>query len=86
MPSNVASGQVREARETLQTLMELSQLLGTGLDPETLTICVRLCEAGVNPESLATVIRELTKEVESNNENTDLNGCATTTTTTTNNA
>lgn len=71
MPSNVEIGQ---ARETLQTLMELSRLLFTGLDPETLTICVRLCEAGVNPESLATIIRELTKEVESINESTDLNG------------
>lgn len=74
MPANVENGQVREARETLQTLMELSRLLCTGLDPETLTICVRLCEAGVNPESLATVIRELTKEVENMNENSDING------------
>lgn len=74
MPANVENGQVREARETLQTLMELSRLLCTGLDPETLTICVRLCEAGVNPESLATVIRELTREVEHMNENSDFNG------------
>lgn len=74
MPSNMENGQVREARETLQTLMELSRLLCTGLDPETLTICVRLCEAGVNPESLATVIRELAKEVEDTNENSDMNG------------
>lgn len=74
MPANVENGQVREARETLQTLMELSRLLCTGLDPETLTICVRLCEAGVNPESLATVIRELTREVEHMNENSDING------------
>lgn len=79
MESNVEINQVREARETLQTLMELSRLLCTGLDPETLTICVRLCEAGVNPESLATVIRELTKEVESMNENSELNGFTNTT-------
>lgn len=78
MPSNVEIGQVREARETLQTLMELSRLLCTGLDPETLTICVRLCEAGVNPESLATVIRELTKEVENMSENSEINGFSTT--------
>lgn len=77
MPSNAEIGQVREARETLQTLMELSRLLCTGLDPETLTICVRLCEAGVNPESLATVIRELTKEVETG-ENSEINGFSTT--------
>lgn len=77
MPSNADIGQVKEAKETLQTLMELSNLLCTGLDPETLTICVRLCEAGVNPEALATVIRELMKEVE-NIENSDVNGCSST--------
>ncbi|KAI4459774.1 mitotic-spindle organizing protein 1 [Holotrichia oblita] len=60
---NVANTQITEARETYLTLLELSRLLNTGLDPETLTICVRLCEAGVNPETLATVIRELRKEV-----------------------
>lgn len=74
MPANVENGQVREARETLQTLMELSRLLCTGLDPETLTICVRLCEAGVNPESLAGVVRELVREVEGVTENADVNG------------
>ena len=33
-----------EARETFQTLFEMSRLLNTGLDMETLAICVRLCE------------------------------------------
>ena len=33
-----------------------------GLDGETLSRCVRLCENGVNPESLANVIRELRRE------------------------
>ncbi|KAL3276712.1 hypothetical protein HHI36_012082 [Cryptolaemus montrouzieri] len=62
--SNTKLAQIKEAKETFQALMELSRLLGTGLDVETLSICVRLCEAGVNPEVLATVVRELRKEVE----------------------
>ncbi|KAG5891668.1 hypothetical protein JTB14_020086 [Gonioctena quinquepunctata] len=56
---------MKEAKETFQSLMELSKLLCTGLEPETLAVCIRLCEAGVNPELLATVIRELRKEVQS---------------------
>ena len=47
----------------LAALMEISKLLNTGLDSETLTICVRLCESGVNPEALALVIQELRREV-----------------------
>ena len=46
------------ARETFSTLMELSKLLNTGLDAETLAICVRLCENGVKPEALALVINQ----------------------------
>ena len=42
--------------------MEISKLLNTGLDMETLTVCVRLCENGVNPEALALVIQELRRE------------------------
>ena len=45
-------------------LMEGSRLLNTGLDAETLAICVRLCEEGVNPEALALVIQELRRETE----------------------
>ena len=33
-----------DAKETFQTLFEMSRLLNTGLDMETLAICVRLCE------------------------------------------
>ena len=35
-----------------------------GLDTETLAICVRLIEQGVNPEALALVIKELRRERE----------------------
>nr|CAH7758555.1 unnamed protein product [Callosobruchus chinensis] len=44
--------------------MELSNLLGADLDPEVLSICVRLCESGVNPELLATVLKDILKEVQ----------------------
>ena len=41
---------------------EISKLLETGLDSETLAICIKLCENGVNPEALAMVIQELRRE------------------------
>lgn len=42
---------------------EISDLLNTGLDDETLRICVQLLEAGINPEALADVVKELRREV-----------------------
>ena len=44
--------------------MEISNLMNTGLDAESLAICIKLCEAGVNPEALAAVIKELRRESE----------------------
>jgi len=52
-------GKLNSAKETLDTLMEISSLLNTGLDSDSLAICVRLCECGINPEALALVIQEL---------------------------
>jgi mitotic-spindle organizing protein 1 len=46
----------------LETVYEISRLLNTGLDRETLSILVSLCENGVNPEALAAVVRELRRE------------------------
>ncbi|KAI8617527.1 mitotic-spindle organizing gamma-tubulin ring associated-domain-containing protein [Chytriomyces sp. MP71] len=51
-----------QAQETLAVLHQMSVLLGTGLDKETLALCVSLCEQGVNPEALAAVIKELRRE------------------------
>nr|KAJ3422349.1 GTPase-activating protein [Polyrhizophydium stewartii] len=51
-----------QARETMDILYEISVLLNTGLDKEALAHCVSLCEAGVNPEALAAVIKELKRE------------------------
>ncbi|EIW58604.1 uncharacterized protein TRAVEDRAFT_47747 [Trametes versicolor FP-101664 SS1] len=50
------------AEETLNTLHDISQLLNTGLDKETLATCVGLIESGVNPEALAAVVQELRRE------------------------
>ncbi|KAJ7252729.1 mitotic-spindle organizing gamma-tubulin ring associated-domain-containing protein [Mycena haematopus] len=53
---------ISSAQQTLDILHEMSQLLNTGLDKETLTTCVRMIESGVNPEALAAVIQELRRE------------------------
>lgn len=58
----------KEARETLRILLEFSHLMSLDMDPEVLTLCVRLCEEGVNPESLAIVVKELHKQVENINQ------------------
>jgi len=47
---------------TAAAVKEISDLLHTGLDEETLKVCVQLLEAGVNPEALAAVVRELRRE------------------------
>ncbi|XP_052126431.1 mitotic-spindle organizing protein 1-like [Frankliniella occidentalis] len=51
------------AREALALLSRISKLLNTGLDTESLSICIRLCEAGVHPEALAKAIQEVRREV-----------------------
>lgn len=68
MPS-VANMQFSEAREVFQILLELSGLLCTGLTPDQLTMCIRLCAAGVNPEALAVIVRELQKEASKSENN-----------------
>ena len=46
----------------METILELSKILNTGLDAKTLSICVQLCELGIHPESIATAIREIKTE------------------------
>lgn len=46
----------------MDTLFSISNILDTGLDKETLRILVGLCEAGVNPEALALIVKELRRE------------------------
>ncbi len=50
---------------TCPVLLEISRLLNTGLDMESLSICVRLCEQGINPEALSSVIKELRRASDS---------------------
>eukprot|EP00793_Prasinoderma_coloniale_P001372 PRCOL_00005147-RA len=52
----------RQARETLDIAFEISKILNTGLDRETVSIIIGLCENGVNPEALAAVVKELRRE------------------------
>nr|XP_058911258.1 mitotic-spindle organizing protein 1-like [Kogia breviceps] len=57
-----AAANLNAVRETMEkSLLEISRILNTGLDMETLFICVRLCEQGINPEALSSVIKELRK-------------------------
>ncbi|KAF8573333.1 hypothetical protein K439DRAFT_1399837 [Ramaria rubella] len=53
---------IGSAQKTLDILFDISQLLNTQLDRETLATCVGMIESGVNPEALAAVIQELRRE------------------------
>lgn len=64
VPANKTE-RLSEAREAMKAVKEISQLLNTGLDDDTLKVCVQLLEAGVNPEALAAVVRELRRETAS---------------------
>ncbi|KAG6439291.1 hypothetical protein O3G_MSEX000649 [Manduca sexta] len=63
------NAQVGQAREAFQLMHQISQLLSTGLDAETLSTCIRLCELGVDPEVLAHVIKEIRKMGENATQN-----------------
>lgn len=56
------SSEWEEAKEAIEILYEISQILNTGLDRTSLSILVSLCENGVNPEALAAVVKELRRE------------------------
>jgi len=53
---------IASAQQTLDVLYDMSQLLSTQLDKETLATCIGMIESGVNPEALAAVIQELRRE------------------------
>lgn len=47
-----------QQKETFRILKEMSDILNTGLDTQSLGLCLRLCEQGVNPVALANFIRD----------------------------
>ncbi|KAH6678901.1 mitotic-spindle organizing gamma-tubulin ring associated-domain-containing protein [Plectosphaerella plurivora] len=53
------------AQQAVDILHEISTILNCQLDRRTLSICISMIENGVNPEALATVIKELRKEATS---------------------
>ncbi|KZV18157.1 hypothetical protein F511_19108 [Dorcoceras hygrometricum] len=52
----------RTSRESLDLVFHMSNILETGLDRHTLSILIALCEMGLNPESLAAILKELHRE------------------------
>ncbi|KAK3989837.1 mitotic-spindle organizing gamma-tubulin ring associated-domain-containing protein [Cladorrhinum sp. PSN332] len=50
------------AQQAVDILHEISTILNCQLDRRTLSICISMIENGVNPEALASVVKELRKE------------------------
>ncbi len=50
---------MQRVQEALDIVHVMANLLGTGLDHQTLSILITLCEHGNNPEALAAVVKEL---------------------------
>lgn len=60
-----SAGAMDEGRvKILDALQEISNILGTGLDRVTLSLLYDLTESGVNPDALATLIKELRRQKE----------------------
>lgn len=56
MPNNVSSLDYEDARQTLDTLHEISNLLRCNIDRNTLSILVSLLEGGSKPEHLSAIV------------------------------
>lgn len=56
--------------QLIDSLHELSNILETGLDRESLSILLELTESGVNPEALAALVKELRKQKSEKEEET----------------
>ncbi|KAI3884383.1 hypothetical protein MKX03_026548 [Papaver bracteatum] len=56
----------RNAQESMELAFQMSNILETGLDRRTLPVLVALCEKGLNPESLAALVKELRRELQTN--------------------
>ncbi|KAJ5248725.1 hypothetical protein N7468_000176 [Penicillium chermesinum] len=61
MPSE-AENKRQAARDVIDILEDISKILNTNLNRTELSLCVSLIENGVNPDALATVIKDLRRE------------------------
>ncbi|KAF9878513.1 hypothetical protein CkaCkLH20_04005 [Colletotrichum karsti] len=64
MPVDDRTGKQAAAQQAVDILHEISVILNCHLDRRTLSICISMIENGVNPEALATVVKELRKEAQ----------------------
>jgi mitotic-spindle organizing protein 1 len=48
--------------EWMDVIYDMSKILNTGLDLNTLRLCSKLLQEGVHPEALAAIIKELGQE------------------------
>lgn len=53
--------QIHQNPVARRNIHEISQVLRTGLSPEALDICIKLCEAGAHPNALANVVSQIRK-------------------------
>ncbi|KAK3314954.1 mitotic-spindle organizing gamma-tubulin ring associated-domain-containing protein [Apodospora peruviana] len=63
-PSNDRSEKQAAAQLAVDILHEISTILNCHLDRRTLSICISMIENGVNPEALATAVKELRNEAQ----------------------
>ncbi|XP_076935090.1 mitotic-spindle organizing protein 1A-like [Bidens hawaiensis] len=52
----------RTAKESLELVFQMSNILETGLDRHTLSVLIALCDLGFNPEALAAVVKEFRRD------------------------
>ncbi|KAH8906595.1 hypothetical protein BR93DRAFT_927436 [Coniochaeta sp. PMI_546] len=52
------------AHQAVDILHEISTILNCHLDRRTVSICISLIENGINPEALASVVKELRAEAQ----------------------
>ncbi|OEH75260.1 hypothetical protein cyc_02712 [Cyclospora cayetanensis] len=63
MPAKFSSSNGSSSIAEPHILMEISNILNTGLDRPSLSLLVRMLEQGVHPEALARVVLELDREL-----------------------
>ncbi|KAJ2902491.1 mitotic-spindle organizing protein 1 [Zalerion maritima] len=61
-PADERTGKQAAAQQAVDILHEIATILNCQLDRRTLSICISMIENGVNPEALASAVRELRNE------------------------